>query len=535
MTPIANRGEFSLLPPAEGPGMRAAVYALSAGAVVVTLLTACATAPDFKRPDPPHAERYTAEPLRIESAVNGDDLAQRMVAGEPLSRDWWRMFRSAALDDVVRRALEGNRTLAAAASTLSQAQELAAAQAGMLAPQAGMTGGVGRQKLGAQSSAASTTPFTYFSVGATVSYALDFAGGLARSVEQQYALAEYQRRQLEAAQLVVTGSAIMQALTIASLRAQISTVEAILQRDRENLRLVREAFAAGSVSQLDIVTAQSQLAADGTLLPPLRQDLSRARHALAIVTGQPPANAALPDFDLSELTLPRQLPVSLPSELAHRRPDIMAAEAQLHAATAAVGIATANLYPQINLTASAGLQAGSPGRLFDRGSMVFGLASALTAPIFNGGTLRAEQRAALDAMNASAANYEQTVLAAFGQVADSLQALDHGAEQLAAQKLAQDAASDNVELARMSYQEGNTGVLQVLDAERLYQQARLGFVRAEAQRYMDTVQLFLALGGAGPEVSGQSGSNAHIMRIGGIHESRLQPDGSQAARQPDPE
>jgi NodT family efflux transporter outer membrane factor (OMF) lipoprotein len=234
-------------------------------------------------------------------------------------------------------------------------------------------------------------------------------------------------------------------------------------------------------------------------LPPLQQEVSLAEHALAVLLGLPPANAVLPEFDLARISLPRELPVALPSELARRRPDILAAEAQLHAATAAVGIADANLYPHITLSATAGLQAADIAHLFDRTSSVFALAAGLVAPIFDGGTLRAEQRASADALRASAANYEQTVLVAFGQVADSLQALDHGAQQLQAQSRAQDAARENVDLTRRSYGEGNIGVLQVLDAERLYQQARLGVVRAEAQRYSDTALLFLALGGSGPQ------------------------------------
>ncbi|HET7201433.1 MAG TPA: efflux transporter outer membrane subunit, partial [Burkholderiales bacterium] len=309
----------------------------------------------------------------------------------------------------------------------------------------------------------------------------------------------------DAAYLAVTGNAVMQALRIASLRAQIVTVEAILGQDRENLKLVQVAFAAGSVSRLDTVTAESQLASDATLLPPLRQELDLARHALAIVLGRPPAGAALPEFDLSQLALPRRLPVSLPSELAHRRPDILAAEAQLHAATAAVGIADANLYPRITLSASTSQQATEPGKLFDRASNAWSFSGALLAPIFDGGTLRAEKRAAVDALHASAANYEQTVLVAFSQVADSLQALGHDAEQLEAQGHAQDAARENLNLTRESYNEGNVGVLQVLDAERLYQQARLGYVRAQAQRYLDTAQLFLALGGSGPETDQPAG------------------------------
>jgi len=245
-----------------------------------------------------------------------------------------------------------------------------------------------------------------------------------------------------------------------------------------------------------VVSAESQLASDATLLPPLRQELGVARHALStIIMGQFPAEGAPTEFELSQVTLPRNLPVSLPSELVHRRPDILASEAQLHAATAAVGVATSNLYPHIVLSGSATLQSTILGHLFEGQNNAYSGLGSLTAPLFDGGTLRAQKRAAIDAMQASAANYQQTVLAAFGQVADSLEALDHDAEQLDAQAHAQSAARENVDLTRKSYNEGNVGVLQVLDAERLYQNARLGYVRAQAQRYMDTVQLFLALGG----------------------------------------
>src|SRR3984957_3695894 len=293
----------------------------------------------------------------------------------------------------------------------------------------------------------------------------------------------------------------MYALAIASARAQISTLETILGQDRDNLKLVQTAFDDGSVARIDVVSAQSQIANDMALLPPLRQELTKAHHALSVVLGQPPANELPADVDLAQITLPRELPVSLPSGLAHRRPDILAAEAQLHAATSAVGVAESNLYPKIQLTATLGQQAVKAGQLFDSADTAWSVLSGLTAPLFDGGTLRAEKRAAVDAMHAAAATYQQTVLEAFGQVADMLEALNHDAEQLNAQVQAQQAAQSTLELARASYAEGNTGVLQVLDAERSYQQARLGYVRAVAQRYLDTVQLFLALGGTTPSAS----------------------------------
>ncbi len=487
---------------------KASVRAGPAAIAIVAVVAAaamggCAVGPAFQRPDPPHEDRYTAQTLKSERATASDGR-QRLVAGVALDDAWWRLFRSDRLDTLVRRALAGNRSLAAAEATLAQMQELAAAQAGTLAPQVGLTAGVGGQKYGAQflGTQPKPPPFKYFAIGPTVSYALDYTGGVARSVEQQYALAEYQRHQAGAAYLAVSGNAVMQALRIASLRAQIATVEAILAQDRENLNLVQLAFAAGSVSRLDILSADSQLANDATLLPPLRQELGVARHTLAVALGEPPATATLPELDLAQVTLPSELPISVPSELAHRRPDILAAEAQLHAATAAVGVANANLYPHITLTASAGQQATDLAHLFDRASNVWSLAAGLVAPLLDGGTLRAEQRAAVDAMRASAASYEQTVLAAFGQVADALEALDHDAEALEAQSRARTAAESNLDLTRASYHEGNVGVLQILDAQRLYQQARLGYVKAEAQRYMDTAQLLLALGGNAPSAEG---------------------------------
>jgi NodT family efflux transporter outer membrane factor (OMF) lipoprotein len=461
---------------------------------LTTVVTGCKVGPNFKRPDAPATERYTQQKLKVESS--GPD--QQIALGATLDREWWHLFQSDAIDTVVKRALEGNRTLVAANATLAQANEMAQAQAGSLYPQVNMTAGVGRQKYGAQffGTFQKLPPFTYYALGPTVSYALDYTGGTARSVEQQFAQAEYQKQQLSAAYLMVSGNAVMECLRIALLQGEIATVEAILEEDRQNRQLVQVAFDAGSVSRTDVVSAESQLASDATLLPPLRQQLSEARHALSIIMGQFPANEAPAEFDLSKVTLPHDLPVSLPSELVHNRPDILASEAQLHAATAAVGVATSNLYPHIVLSGSLTMQSTILRRLFEGQNNAYNGIGSLTAPLFDGGTLRAEKRAAIDAMQASAANYQQTVLTAFGQVADSLEALDHDAEQLDAQAHAESAARENVDLTRKSYNEGNVGVLQVLDAERLYQNARLGYVRAQAQRYMDTVQLFLALGGA---------------------------------------
>lgn len=472
--------------------------AILIGTLSAALLTGCVAGPDFRRPQPLAAERYEA--ASAADALNGDVESPQLLLGETAPARWWQLFDSPALDALVQRALAGNRTMSAAQWSLVQANELVNARAGAAAPQVNLNGGVGRQKYGAQFLGPSPKPppFTYFAIGPSVSYTLDFTGGVARSVEQQRAFAEYQQHQLEAASMSVSGHAVLQAFSIASLRSQIATVEALLDRDRENLQLVRLAFDAGSVSRLDVVSAESQLASDGTMLPGMRQELSEARHALAITLGTTPADGSLPELDLTQFTLPKQIPVSVPSELARRRPDILAAEAQLHAATAAVGVAQANLYPHLQLSSSMGQQSITASSLFGSASNVWSMTAGLVAPLFDGGKLRAEKRAAVAAMNASTANYEQTVLKALGQVADSLQALAHGAEELQAQTQAERAAHATVEMTRQSYQEGNVGILQVLDAERRYQQARLGFVRAQAQRYVDTAELMLALGGAEP-------------------------------------
>ncbi|HEX3837677.1 MAG TPA: efflux transporter outer membrane subunit [Steroidobacteraceae bacterium] len=466
------------------------------------LICGCSVGPRFTRPVPPAATRYIGDTATAGSA-QGDATAQHIELGQQIEGDWWNLFRSDPINGIVTEALAHNRTLAASAATLAQAQELAAAQAGVRYPQVGLTAGVGRQKYGDEFLGGffNLPPFTYYAVGPTVSYTLDYTGGVARSIEQQYALAQVREHQLEAAYLTVSGQAVMQALAIASIRAQIGTVETILEQDQDNLKLVQTAFNDGSVARIDVVSAQSQIANDMALLPPLRQELAKAHHALAVVLGQPPANDLPADVDLKDVTLPTELPVSLPSELAHRRPDILAAEAQLHAATSAVGVADSNLYPKIQLTGTLGQQAVKAGQLFDSADTAWSLVSGLTAPLFDGGTLRAQKRAAIDAMHATAATYQETVLEAFAQVADTLEALNHDAEQLDAQDKAQQAAQSGLDLARASYAEGNTGVLQVLDAERSYQQARLGYVRAVAQRYLDTVQLFLALGGGSPCVS----------------------------------
>jgi NodT family efflux transporter outer membrane factor (OMF) lipoprotein len=468
--------------------------ALLPAALLAAGVAGCVAGPDFTPPPAPAIADYTAEPLP--NLANADTTLDSALAAPA---QWWAPLNSPRLDSTIREALVANRSLDAARSTLAEAQAFSDASEAGRYPHVDLDVSAGRQKYGAAFLGPERLPpFTYFSIGPAVSYSFDFAGGVRRTIEQQRALTDYQRRELDAAALSVSGNVAMQALAAAAARAQIDNLEALLEDDRSDLKLVQDSFADGEATRVDLLNAQSQLANDQTLLPPLRRDLSVASHALALLVGRTPAEWTAPDFKLDEFNLPPRLPLTVPSELVHRRPDILAAEAQLHAATAALGVASANLYPQISLTGSASLQADALHALFDARSAAGGVAGSLTAPLFDHGALRAKKRAALDAMHVSLANYEQVVLSSFAQVADALEALDHDQELLASEQSAVAIAAENLALTRESYSAGNSGVLQVLEAQRQNQQARIGLVHAQAQRLQDTVQLLLALGGRAP-------------------------------------
>lgn len=465
-------------------------------------LSACTVGPDFSQPAAPTTSGYVPAGEATPSNDAGPGAPrQTMVVGAKVAADWWTLFHSSEVDDLVRAAIAGNRSLEAAKARLASAREAVIAASGGLYPQVDANASVTREKnntaaFGLKPGIFHVPPnFNVYSVGPTARYSLDVFGGTRRLIEQQGALADVQGYQLDAAYLALTGNTVTEALRVAAIRAELKAVDDILDIDRANLDLVRKSRDAGVAPDSDVVSAESQLAADETLRPPLEQQLSQTRHALAVLIGKPPGDFSPRDVDLAVLTLPGELPVSLPSSLVHQRPDILAAEAQLHAACAAVGVATARLYPDITLSASTGLASLSTAALFDKSSLIWSIAAGLTAPIFHGGALEAERRATVDDLRATLADYEQTVLVSFGQVADLLQALAHDAELLRTQQRALEAASNAVRLQRLSYSGGGTGILPVLDAERQYQRARVGYVQAAAQRYQDTVQLFVAMGG----------------------------------------
>jgi NodT family efflux transporter outer membrane factor (OMF) lipoprotein len=471
--------------------------------LLLLLLSGCTVGPDFKPPAAPSTARYTApDETRVgEADARSGSSAQTLAVGEKVAVDWWTLFQSPDLDSVVKQAIDGSRTLESAKERLIQAHEAIAAASSALYPQVAVGAGVDRQKVSATQfglppSAFPLPPnFNLFQVGATVGYSIDVFGATRRQIEAQSALAAFQRDQLDAAYWTLTGNTVMQAIQVAAMRAQMKSLEDLLKIDRQNLDLVRKERNAGAVPDNDVVSAETQLAEDETLVPGYELQLSAAKHALAVLVGRPPADWAAPDFDLSALVLPTRLPLTVPSDLVRQRPDIQAAEAQLHAASAEVGVATAQLYPAVTLSGGITSSALQAHELFNPAGLVWSIAAGLTEPVFDGGMRRAQRRAALAAFKASAADYQQTVLQAFEQVADVLQALASDSRLLSAQQHALDMASESVRLERISYTRGGTGLINLLDAQRQYQQALLGYARVEAKRYQDTTQLLVAMGG----------------------------------------
>lgn len=466
-----------------------------------TALSGCTTVgPDFAPPASPTATAYQAPGERGPTAIG----APAALLGSGPGPRWWTAFGSRALDALVDRAIANNQTLAASNATLAATRRELQAVAGRRLPQVDANARIDQQQVnlaafgftGSDPLAPGGNPeFTLYSVGGGVSYDLDLFGGLRRQVEQSAARAEAQQRQTEAAHLSVAGQVVNQVLTIAAIRAQITTADALLADDQRNVDLTQKRRQGGDGTLVEVLNAQSQYAADRGDIPQLHQQLAEARHLLATLVGIAPADLGVTDFDLARLTLPATIPVSLPSTLVHKRPDILQAEAELHAATAAVGVATARLYPDITLGAT--LTQGAPGidDLVKNAFRGYDLFAGLTAPIFHGGTLKAERAAAIDRARAGDAQYQQTVLTAFRQVADLLSALQSDAQSVANQRDSVAVADQSRHLSRRSFEVGNSGVLQVLESERLYQRASNGLVLARTRQYLNVARLYVATAG----------------------------------------
>lgn len=457
------------------------------------LLTACAVGPNFKRPDVPRTAGFTP-PGEVPVQLG----TQRLVDDLDIPGQWWTLFQSPELNALIARALANSPTLDAAKAALRQANETLAAGRGSYYPAVSAAAGAQRQKVPGAALGVPQEPSIIYSLNnatLNVSYTLDAFGGIRRQVESLGAQAEYQRFSLEAAYLSLTANLVTAAITEASLRAQIDATQDIADSQRKQLDITQRRLNAGGVSKIDLLQQQSVLQNTLATLPGLEAQLAQQRNLLAAYAGALPADFAAPTFNLDALTLPVELPLSVPSKLVEQRPDVQQFSALLHQATAQIGVATANMLPQITLSGSYGGEATNFANVFSPASVVWSLMASATQPIFKGGELLHQRRAAVAAAQQAAANYRATVITAFQNVSDTLYALKGDVESLDAETLAQSIAAQSLSLVQAQYKSGAANYLQVLSAEQSYQTVAVALIKAKAQRYADTAALFQALGG----------------------------------------
>lgn len=463
------------------------------------LVAACAVGPDFKVPPAPADAGYTPEVHP--AATVGVDVAggasQRFDAGRDIPGEWWRLFHSKELDGLITEALQANPSLQAAQAALWQAKENLYAQRGKLLPSVDANGSATREQFSPAEFGEAGSPFIFnlFEATVNVSYAPDVFGGQRRQVEAEAALAEYQRFELEATYLTLTANVVTAAVAEASLRGQIAATLDIIKVESDQLNVLRNQFTVGAATRTDVLTQQSELATTQATLPPLQKQLEQQHHVLLALTGRFPNNRRRGHLMLASLRLPTGLPLSLPSQLVEQRPDVRAAQAQLHQASAQIGVAIANRLPQFTLTGEYGSAASTVASLFSPSAMIWTAAASGTQPLFHGFTLLHQERAAKAAYDMAEAQYRNTVLGAFQNVADTLRALQLDAATLRAQDAALRAASATLDLARGQYRLGAIAYVTLLNSERSYAQARLAVVQAQATRFADTAALFQALGG----------------------------------------
>ena len=473
-------------------------FAISA--TLVLLLSGCAVGPDFKTPAPPAVNDYAAKPF-TQTATGGNvagGAAQHFDKSAEISADWWTLFHSKALDDLIAEALANNSDLKSAQAALAAAHENVLAQRGAYFPSVTAGFSASRQQ---QSTLLAPVPnaniFTYnlFTPEVSVSYAPDIFGLNRRTVESLEAQQQSVRYQMAATYTTLTSNVAATAIQEASNATQIAAIRQLIDDDTKMVGILEDQLAHGYASGLDLAAQKSQLAQAQALLPPLLKQRDQLHDLMAVLTGRFPSQAPVDDFDLASLHLPESLPLSLPSKLVEQRPDVLEAEANLHAASAEIGIAVANRLPNLQLTANAGSTALALGQLFAPGTNFWSVGADLTAPIFEGGALLHRERAARANYQQAAAQYQSTVLAAFQNVPDTLGALDEDARGLKAAGDADESAKSTLDLTERQLKDGYASDLALLTAEQAYQQAHVNLVGAEAARYADTVALFQALGG----------------------------------------
>jgi len=469
-------------------------------AVALVVMAGCAVGPDFKRPAAPSVKNYTAKPLAnpigTTNVAGGD--AQRFVQGLKIPAQWWALFHSRPLNDLITRALTNNPDLAAARSAMVVAQENVKAQRGMFYPNVSGSFSGSRQH---QSTFIAPTPnenifeYNLFTPQVSVAYSPDVFGLNRRTFESVKAQEQNVRYQMVATYLTLTANVVVAAIQEASLRAQVDATRQLIAINSNIIDIVHFQYSKGYASGVDIAAQESQLAQMTATLPPLLKQLAQQDDLLAVLAGDFPSQQKGERFDLLKLKLPKDLPVSLPSKLIEQRPDILQAEENLHAASAQIGIAIANRLPNITLSANAGSTALSIDKLFTSGSGFWEAGGAVTQPLFDGGTLLHQERAAKAAYRQAAEQYRSTVLTACQNVADTLNALEQDDAALKAAAAADTAAKTTLDLSQQQWKIGYSGYVALLNAEQTYQQAQLNLVQAQANRFADTAALFQALGG----------------------------------------
>jgi len=479
---------------------RRALRCYVASAVLV-LVTGCAAGPDFHRPTAPRINQYTAEslPAQTSAADTAGGEAQRFVRDLDIPGQWWTLFHSEPLNALIEKSLKANPNLQATQAALRGAMENVYAQQGAYYPaiQASFSPSRQRNAVGTVSPTLTSgaSLFNLYTAQVSVSYVADAFGGNRRQVESVQALAESQRFQLEATYLTLTSNVVAAAVLEAALRGQIAATQEVVKIETEQLELLRRNFELGALAMADVKAQEATLAQTEATLPPLQKQLAQQRNLLTALAGRFPSEELAERFELSALQLPQELPVSLPSKLVEQRPDVRAAEAQLHSASAEVGVAIANMLPQVTLSAAYGGTATQIGQLFQTGNVFWSVAGSVTQTIFQGGTLLHRKRAAEAALDQAVAQYHSAVITAFQNVADALRALQYDADALKASLRAERAAAESLDIARRQMELGSISYLTQLTAEQSYQQALINLVQARANRYADTAALFQALGG----------------------------------------
>jgi NodT family efflux transporter outer membrane factor (OMF) lipoprotein len=472
------------------------VFAVGATAI----LSGCAVGPDFKSPLAPDVSGYTQKPLPAQTVAAGDSAGgpQRFVAGRDLPGDWWRLFGSPELKNLVDRAVQNNADLAAAQAALRVAHANMLAGAGAFFPSLDGSFGANRQKTGVASTSAlnqESATYSLFTSQVQVSYTPDVFGGTRRSVESLQAQSDNQRFQLEATYLTLTSNVVVEAIQEASLRGQIAATYKLIKVETDVLHVLRDQLSAGVISEVEISTQEATLAQTEQALPPLEQQLAQQRHLLSALTGGLPSQEPPEKFELAALHLPRELPVSLPSKLVEQRPDVRAAEENMHSASALIGVAVANRLPNLSLTASYGVNALSVDQLFAPGASTWGLGATALMPLLHGGTLLEKEQAARETYEQASSQYRSAVITAFRNVADSLTALQNDAMALQKSVAFEKAAGKTLDITRRRLRIGEVNYLELLNAQQVYQRALITSVVAQSNRLADTAALFQALGG----------------------------------------